>query len=184
MRRWCFNILAAVTLLVCVATVGLWVRSYWVSDWLLWHSSDGWMSMSLDTYRGSLDFMRAENTSDHCEFRREPVAEGRCPRWPAYSFPKWNKWGFAYYDGFDITGMSLDFLGFKPIPFGEFVMPIWPFVLIFAMLPLLRCYLWFKLRRVAPGLCLTCGYDLRASKDRCSECGTLIPAGLVKEPIR
>jgi hypothetical protein len=35
-KRPVFTILSALSLLLCVAVVVLWVRSYWVSDALVW----------------------------------------------------------------------------------------------------------------------------------------------------
>ena len=49
-------------------------------------------------------------------------------------------------------------------------LPVW---LPFTLVAILTGFLWYRDRRtVKPGHCLTCGYDLRASKDKCPECGT------------
>ncbi|MCZ6652297.1 MAG: hypothetical protein O7D91_04640 [Planctomycetota bacterium] len=52
--------------------------------------------------------------------------------------------------------------------------PLWSLGVLFALL-LLPCFytipFYRRRKRKKLGLCLKCGYDLRASKDRCPECG-------------
>ena len=57
--------------------------------------------------------------------------------------------------------------------------PFWLPVLVTAALPAFRAAVFAgrrrrRRRRQKCGLCLVCGYDLRASVDRCPECGTTI----------
>jgi hypothetical protein len=58
------------------------------------------------------------------------------------------------------------------IPLGTVIFPLWlPFSAVLIFIGLLR---WFrKANRIAPGVCPACGYDLRATPDRCPECGTI-----------
>ena len=74
--------------------------------------------------------------------------------------------------GFGFAWGKLDFGGNH---LGSFIgIPIWLISILFAYLPVLD--LWKTLRRAKRrrrSLCISCGYDLRATPDRCPECGVV-----------
>ncbi len=59
----------------------------------------------------------------------------------------------------------------------QFTAPHWAVVAAAALLPAAYvAHRWRSRRRARPGECAKCGYDLRATPDRCPECGA-VPAG-------
>jgi hypothetical protein len=67
----------------------------------------------------------------------------------------------------------------------DLYVPYWLLTLITLILPLTCTTSWIRrqvqARRHRPGLCPTCGYDLRATPNRCPECGA-IPSKLDNVP--
>jgi len=49
----------------------------------------------------------------------------------------------------------------------------WVLILAFGLLPSLRLWSRYYLRTIRIDHCTNCGYDLRASPDRCPECGII-----------
>lgn len=173
MRRWLFNLLALLSLLVCIASLALWARSYWFRDEIA--LSRGRCLVTLASGGSGCD---VEWTTD---WPGNPAIgplhrSRRIASHPmsARARPIRSLWNFSYQTS--ITGVGPDD-GTPGIPtrFHRLAAPLWLVTLITAALPAHRLrQRRSRARRRKLGLCVQCGYDLRSSKDRCPECATPI----------
>jgi hypothetical protein len=98
-RRRLFTILSAISLLVCVATIVLWVRSYWRLDF--------WQ------YNGLNTFCSAQSTLGSLSFYRCPTIRGAV-HWEHWSGrPETNPNGFQF--SFNRSFIAFDFPHFIPV---------------------------------------------------------------------
>ena len=143
------------SLILCLATVGLWVRSYWVSDTLVRYDNREswdrhWWVQSESGYVLGGRRYQATNFSD----------SSASDRWLYYAAPPEPDFKLRYL--------------FSVHPGNLLIQSAhWMLVILFALAPIY----WLlgpwrrQEKRRKLGLCLNCGYDLRASPQRCPECG-------------
>ena len=175
-RRRLFAGLTILSLLLCLATVALWVRSYWRSDILFRFSGDAQSAQA---------FGMASNLGELFLFADPyPAASDLLKQgWNFNTGPSSADETIASFAGNFPPGRSAHFLGFgfghNPAPnrTDMYVAPHWFVALLFAALPAVRLRSILRTRRQnrrnRAGLCQHCGYDLRATPQggRCPECG-------------
>ena len=184
MRRRLFNILAALSLVLFCCMILLWAGSYFVGH-VLWGDKVLGMASVLDrrmftvaSGNGGILFHIGRIVTSDARVGAGPVTG----RWMlrgkqdpqergVYSPNESRLLGFALKSNASMQPVTANWAVRLIIPHWFFA--VWP-----AILPLA----WLRWRfvvlpraRESRGLCITCGYDLRASKDRCPECGTPIP---------
>jgi hypothetical protein len=186
MKRRLFNFLIGFSLLLCVATAGMWVRSYFVTDMLVVATdrptATGWTDFryTVKAGKGLVGLDRVSSAWPTSVFAAHgPPANGAflhhqpssSPMWSSFGLEhtRWNKIGFGYHEWG--AGSSYSLL--------TIIVPLWLVLSITAILP--GIWLYHKLREYRHrlrcrrlGLCTKCGYDLRASNDKCPECGAAI----------
>lgn len=163
-KRRLSSIVSAISLMLCLATGVLWVRSYWTLDYLSKHSSF-WLVM-VTSERGRLDISTSRYQQPlQMDIGYAPIPEGLLPPKLDYD-PGWSPLGF------DVVNVEK--------AWGHTVavgIPHWFASVFSAVLPVRWFWKWRRDRLAKrKGLCPQCGYDLRATPNRCPECGTVIPA--------
>lgn len=184
-------LLAAVLEALFLATCLLWVRSYTFDDGIARES----YSSSVDSPGSAPSWMETcvEICSSHGTlgiyvmhvFPNFYIYPSQCPptqfEWSSdysFTFPQIRRdaakpLGFVYIAG-----------GSPPTTYWAIGIPHWIAAIVFAFFPIRLVARWLGKRDKAQELvCEACGYDLRATPDRCPECGAFV-AKASKVPSR
>jgi hypothetical protein len=178
------NGLAVLSVVLCLATAVLWVRSQRIHDMWAW-SNSGYVQLhsvesEVELYwgianpgdrplRGSVSFIW-EGLHEFWSGIHRPVTQ-----FPAYAVDPsmtvhWDFWGFrcAEDDPQKVNRGTL---------YHRLAIPYWSILAVEGCVALACTGAVRRLRRArrleSVGLCRKCAYDLRATPDRCPECGTI-----------
>jgi hypothetical protein len=173
MKRWLIGAVPLLSALLCALAVVAWARSYGVGGRLTAGGASHlvvvlWAAGGLSVGHYAYTYVSAGILD---ESRRWPAIAyeptSARPRYPIYS----DKPSLANRAGFGIdTGTSTS-PGYS-VQRVRIILPLWLVALFLLLAPALwlaRCCR--RLYRMTIGLCIACGYDLRASPERCPECG-------------
>ena len=199
-RRRLLDLLTVPSLLLCVATASLWVRSYFKSDlltdyffrpsgdhllqvWPILRSSRGGISLRINTSHVAgparpypSDRWQVGPATDY------PVSARLSPYYAPGHIPLTRQWRWQF--------AGFEFSHFAEVPAGtttvsdtywNLTTPLALWVVLFLLAPAA----WLKRHvrrrkqshRTSTGRCPSCGYDVRATPDRCPECGVTSGAG-------
>lgn len=182
MRRLARHLLtccSVVSVLLGIAVCVFWWRSYRMSERIIWRGDSGWRSIT--SACGDVEISLLVIHPSPYSYSPKGIRYDRdTPRPPfdyirlmggsvADIYSSWEWHGFAWHQVRN-TGSGTRHV--------HSVIPVWALALATTFLPLG----WIGNRLRSPrrrrrmnrkGLCPRCGYDLRATPDRCPECGAI-----------
>ncbi|HEY7115987.1 MAG TPA: hypothetical protein VH475_05355 [Tepidisphaeraceae bacterium] len=198
--RILLNAATAVSLMLCVATIVLWVRSQWSSDELgyryatVWKDQPAHREVVCQAFQGSirvgtiLDAFASKSSADAAQTGRDlrirmglTYANGA-----AEELDPWDgglgRWGFYWHRpsgrAYGTLSFRDDAVAYKLTRYygRAFALPWWFLTVALLVLPARALWRWARTLGRPSTACSVCGYDLRATPDRCPECGTVSAA--------
>ena len=179
--RWAFNILAGVSLVLCLGVVVLWqlshVRGDGVRFRLPWGREAGGQPLHLvlefDSCVGQVEVSRRVWTESHL---RE--VEHNVGTIPAFGWQSFDHQGRGYSHSYPPTWWNRFGFGSESTRTHSSVWFPYYFATLLTAAPALflirrRWRARTRHLRYSKGLCPVCSYDLRATPGRCPECGTV-----------
>ena len=180
MTRRLLNFVTALSLLLCVAVVALWVRGYVVEDSLVWQRAGSRhvfrsapshviLASNVSNWSGSpLGWRYETGPADPYAVAAARSAGSALNIGPGDTRVEWAHYGFAHWEWRSPRGNSI----------GVLVVPVWSALAAAALLPVARAATKVhrsrkRRRTLSLGRGPACGYDLRATPGRCPECGTV-----------
>jgi hypothetical protein len=174
-RRRLLNLATALSLLLCVTAAVVWVVSMFLGFGVEWRAPQATRSWGLNCSWGEIGLYTDRGPP-------VPGAAGRL----LFSTHR----PYSLIDSLrplegPIAGFQFNLLGvakFQARPgtnvLDYFFFPCWLAAALTAVLPVRRLVL--ARRRAQAGHCVACGYDLRATPDKCPECGHTPPEGAIE----
>ncbi len=185
-HRWLLTIVSGISLLLCICAVVLWIRQQWfVESWVYHWSLDSIKEtkrrrFTISSFDGNLEAKLSHTYQrdslplrvfKYAVWYSQPVRQSGWLRYKS-SAGTWNRGAQSFWERRGFKWLHFD------IGYGhsyDISLPHWLIVIATAIPPAWWIVSFRRRRRLRGGCCTVCGYDLRATPDRCPECGTAVP---------
>lgn len=188
-RGWKLRCIKSLCILCLLATIGCWIRTYrlgnsWIYDDPPLLQVAGRWTLAISVYHGEMAaLVLATGPPTVANIVVDPMKKswlitlgtragfiiGVATESRVFVIPRSMNYSSWQFDTESLASSSL-----PPARIVAMRLPFLFLVLIQMFLPTVWIWRWIRTRRTIPeGCCSRCGYDLRATPDRCPECGMM-----------